>query len=320
MPAPTPLSKIILPIDGSDPCRRAVTFTGCLAAGIGAKVKEIALLHVLAGGYLSEHLANVDFRAADIVATEQFHQLRQRHIEATVTPMFEAARQELTRLGAQAAITERVTEGVPAREIARIASEENFSTIIICRRGLSQAKEFFLGSVTASLLHRVQHPTIYVVGSRLTEASACLLPRIMIMVDGSSHALAAVREAAVLASTYGEALEKIILLHVINLATMAPKQEQGRNTADEAAAILDEADAILTSTGVPKEKVQPTALYGDPVEAAMDLIEREDVNLVMLGRRGRSAIEDMLIGGVSNTILHRCHAPTIGVVCSSKQP
>jgi len=125
------------------------------------------------------------------------------------------------------------------------------------------------------------------------------------------------RETAALATAYGRGIEKIVLLHVLDLATVGGKEEAGRNTAEEAGAILDEADAVLTSAGVPKEKIQPTALYGDPVEAALDLIVREEITLVMLGRRGRSAIEDLIIGGVSNTILHRCQEPTIGVVCTS---
>ncbi len=318
MSVPTPLSKILLPIDGSEHCKRAVVFTGCLAAGLGDRLQGITLLHVLAGGYLSEHLANIDARAANILGSDLIKRLREQHVQASVTPMFQAASQELAQLGSKAPIATRVAEGVPAREIARIADDEDFSTIVICRRGLSEAREFFLGSVTSSLLHRAQHPTIYVVGTRLLDPNAaCLLPRILVMVDGSTSALAAVREVGALAAAYGQGLEKIILLHVINLATVGAKEEAGRNTAEEAAAILDEADAILEEAGVPKEKIQPTALYGDPVEAALDLIDRENITLVMLGRRGRSAIEDLIIGGVSNTILHRCQEPTIGVVCAN---
>jgi len=318
MSVPTPLSKILLPIDGSEHCRRATVFTGCLAAAIGDRISNITLLHVLAGGYLSEHLANIDARAANILGSDLIKRLRERHVEATVHPMFAAARAEIERLGAQTPISTRVTDGVPAREIARIADDEGFSTIVICRRGLSEAREFFLGSVTSSLHHRTQHPTIYVVGTRLLDpAAVCLLPRILVMVDGSASALAAVRETAALATAYGRGIEKIVLLHVLDLATVGGKEEAGRNTAEEAGAILDEADAVLTSAGVPKEKIQPTALYGDPVEAALDLIVREEITLVMLGRRGRSAIEDLIIGGVSNTILHRCQEPTIGVVCTS---
>ncbi len=318
MSVPTPLSNILLPIDGSEHCKRAVVFTGCLAAGIGDRLQGITLLHVLAGGYLSEHLANVDARAASILESDLLKRLRRQHEEAVIQPMFQAARRELEQLGAATPVNTRIADGVPAREIARIADEEGFSTIVICRRGLSETREFFLGSVTSSLLHRAQHPTIYVVGTRLLDSgAACLLPRILVMVDGSTSALAAVREAGTLAAAYGQGIEKIVLLHVINLATVGAKEEAGRNTAEEAAAILDQADAVLTGAGVPKEKIHPTALYGDPVEVALDLVDREGITLVMLGRRGRSAIEDLIIGGVSNTILHRCQEPTIGVVCAN---
>jgi nucleotide-binding universal stress UspA family protein len=35
-----------------------------------------------------------------------------------------------------------------------------------------------------------------------------------------------------------------------------------------------------------------------------------------MGRKGRTALKDFLLGGVSSIVLHRCQNPTIAIVSS----
>jgi len=314
--APAPLTKILVPVDGSEPCQRAVAFTGCLTAGLKGRITEITLLHVLTGGYFCQSMDSVDIHTAKLRTWDEFNIFRKNHIKQRVAPMFADAREELMRRGATGTIIEKTYEGMPARVIANLADEDDFSTIIISRRGLTETKEFFLGSVTSSLLHRAKHPTTYVVGRRLlANAEECLLPRLLLMLDGSPHSLAAVREAAIMATAYGSGFEKIFLLHVVDLTTYVKKAEQGSDQAGKAKAILAEGAAILEEAGIKNNRIEPLALFGKPVETALKIIDRENITLLMLGRRGRSAIKDLVIGGVSNTLLHRSQDPTIGIIC-----
>jgi len=36
-------------------------------------------------------------------------------------------------------------------------------------------------------------------------------------------------------------------------------------------------------------------------------------NLVVMGRRGRSVLKDLIIGGVSSAVINRCFEPTIAI-------
>jgi nucleotide-binding universal stress UspA family protein len=44
--------------------------------------------------------------------------------------------------------------------------------------------------------------------------------------------------------------------------------------------------------------------------------EAGDYCLIVMGRKGRGALKDMLLGGVSSTVLQRCAKPSIVLVSS----
>jgi nucleotide-binding universal stress UspA family protein len=320
MPGVLPLSRFLLPVDGSEPSRRAVSFAACMAAAMGPKVEEICLLHVLGGHYLSQHMANIDFRIDQVLASATMKQLRERHIAETVEPLLDQAEQELRRLGVQRPLRRRVEDGAPAEKIAETALQEAYSTIIIGRRCVSMARETFLGGVTLSLLHRPHAATIYVAGRQVLENDACRVPRILVALDGSRHAEAALREAAEFAISSGAGLEKIVLLTVIDLARYGEGAAAGNRPEEEAQEILVNGRRILNAAGIPDAKVDTAVRYGIPVDIILETAAQESITLIVMGRRGRSALRDLVIGGVSTAVLHRCPDPTIAIVSAGATP
>ena len=314
-----PLSRFLLPVDGSETSKRAVSFAGCLATGLGKQVSGITLLHVLAGTYLGSHMANVDFRVNHILKSDQFQQFKNRHIADSVEPLMAEAEEKLRLTGVETPIERRVVDGDPAEQITKIGAEKNCSTVIMGRTGRSEIQEILLGSVTSSTLHRPHNMSVYVVGSRMPTADACLLPRILIPVDGSIHSLAAVREAAVLGKCYGATLEKIILLHVVDLARYSELLNKGLQPEEECDEILNEARSILFEAGIAKEKVETVAEYGKPAQIIVRVAEEREITLLMLSRRGRSTLKAFFLGSVSNEIIYRCTGPTVAVVCGGTQ-
>jgi nucleotide-binding universal stress UspA family protein len=55
---------------------------------------------------------------------------------------------------------------------------------------------------------------------------------------------------------------------------------------------------------------------GNPSEEIMKEAEAGDYSLIVMGRKGRTALKELLLGGVSSTVLQRCHKPTIVLVSS----
>lgn len=315
-----PLSRFLLPVDDSEPSRRAVSFAACLAAAMGPGVEEICLLHVVEGHYLSKHMANIDVRIDQVLESATMKQLREQHMAEAVEPLLAQAEQELRRLGGNSPVKHQVEDGEPAERIVQTASQGGYSTIIMGRRCASLARETFLGGVTLSLLHRPHTSSVYVAGRQVLENDVCRVPRILVPLDGSPHAEAALQEAATLASAYGSELEKIMLLGVIDLTHYEERTAAGDKPEEEAHEILAAGRRRLTAAGIPEAKLAAVARYGVPVETILETAAQEKTSLILMGRRGRSTWRDLLTGEVSTAVLHRCPDPSIGIVSAGETP
>ena len=313
-----PLTSFLLPVDGSEPSKRAVRFSGCLAAALADRVQAITLLRVLAGGYLKRHLADMaKVRVkGEIIESDIFKTSREDHISKNIKPMLEEAEAELKKFGAKAPINQKIVDGVPAEQILQVAEEGDYSTIIMGRRGVSAVREVLLGSITASLLHKPVHQSVYVIGAKveILKADACPIPRILVPLDGSPHAVAAAREAAILAKCYGDAVAEVTLLHVVDLARYAKRQYTSQSQED----ILNEAQQIFTDSGVSESKIVSVVEYGSPGEVILNTAKEKQTNLLIIGRRGRSTFQELFMGSVSRQVVQRCTDATVGVVSGEK--
>jgi nucleotide-binding universal stress UspA family protein len=287
------IPKILLPVDGSEHSKRAVQFAGCLGASLGKSLSGLTLLHVTARGYLN------------------------RHIEESIKPFLDEGEKILRDLGIEVEIEKLIVGGDPAREIVRIADERNFSTIIIARKGLSEIKGFLLGSVTNKVVHSASRQTVYIVGHRVLKGEACLIPKILIPVDGSTYSMRGVEDAACLAAALKAHVSKITLLRVINLALYLKRVREGIDPEEESKRILDEAKEVFLQAGIPEGLITTRGKVGkNPAEEILKEAEEGQYNLIIIGRKGRSALEDLILGGVSSTVLHRCQNPTVAIVSS----
>ena len=288
-----PVPKILLPVDGSEHSKRAVQFAGCLGASLGKSLLGLTLLHVTAGDYLDSH------------------------IEEKIKPFLEEGEKILRDLGTMVEIEKLVVSGDPAREIIRIAHEEKFSTIIMARRGLSEIKGLLIGSVTSKVIHSASKQTVYIVGYKILQDKACLIPKILIPVDGSVYSMRGVEDAVCLTSELKAHVSRITLLRVINLSLYLKRIREGIDPEEESKQILDEAKAVFLRAGIPERFITIRIKVGQkPAEEILKEVEEGQYNLVIMGRKGRSALEDLILGGVSSTVLQRCQNPTVAIVSS----
>lgn len=309
-----PIPKILLPIDGSEDSKRAVQFIGCLGTFLGKGLSGITILRVLTGGYLSRHMANIDFRAADIVRDSAvFKRVRDEHVEKNIRPLLDETEKALRNLGVVAPIEKLLTDGDAANEIIRVANDGSFSTIVMARRGLAETRRF-LGSITSKVMHAASQQTVYIVGQQVYEDQACPVPRILVPVDGSSYSMKGVEHAACLAGNLGGSIRGITILRVINMALYMDRLKKGIDPEGEAQRILEEAKGAFLQTGVSESLITTKVNMGNPPEEIMKEAEAGDYSLIVMGRKGRTALKELLLGGVSSTVLHGCQKPSIVLV------
>lgn len=134
---------------------------------------------------------------------------------------------------------------------------------------------------------------------------------ILVAVDGSPHSLKGVREAATLARALKVRVELVNVLPPILLApsvyaeTIAKLEEGNRQAASE---LLDAAKKVASELGVEADSVMVT---GAPAEAIADLALADRVWGVVVGAHGHSAVKRVLLGSVTDRLVHICSKPVL---------
>ncbi len=310
-----PIPKILLPVDGSENSKRAVEFTGCLGSLMGKSLSGITLVNVITGSYIGKHINYVDFRAEIIKESDTIKRIRYQHIEKDIKPFLDEGEKILRDEGIETKIEKLILDGDPSHEIVRIADEGNYSTIMMSRHGHSEKKDFLL-SITSKVVRAASRQTVYVIGFKVLKDKVCPVPKILVPVDGSPYSMKGVEHAACLAGTFKDSISGITLFRVINIALpkeQAAKEEELKN---EAKRLLDKAKAVFLQAGVSEGLITTKFQTGKPADEILKEAEEEDYNLIIMGRKGRSAIKDLILGGTSSTVIQRCQRPTIAIVSS----
>ena len=304
----------LLPVDGSKHAKRAVQFAGRLGASMGKSLSGITLLHILTGGYLSRHMANIDFRTKIIEESEMFKRIKEHHINQDIKPFLDESEKLLRDAGVEASIERLIRDGDASNEVIRTADEGNFSAVIMARRGLSELKGLFLGSVTSKVIHAATKQTIYIVGNKISKDKTCPIPKILIPVDGSSYSMKGAEHIACLTAPLKESLDKITLLRVINMALYMERLKSGTDPEGEAHQILNDAGAVFLNAGFAQNLIETKVAIGNPAEEILKEADQGEYHLLVMGRKGRTALKDIMLGGVSSTVLQRSINPTIALV------
>ncbi len=305
------LTRFLLPLDVEGAHARPVALMRCLAETLKQRIEKITLLHVMAGRYLSQHMANVDFRTTQIISSDRFQELRQTYIDKEIRPILENVRQELADAGISAPIDIVIEDGDPVDRIAKLAEEGEYSSLILQRSDKSAVEEMFIGSVTSGVLHRDIKSTIYLAGSGPLH---CPPRSALVALDESENARAALERAMVLAEAAGQVFEKMVLVHVMDAAECSVALANGSEPEKPGSGLLDEAEAMVREKGLASGQIVRRLTFGDPADVLVQEVEDQKPEFVFMGRRGRSALKELFMGSVSSKVISRCTGPAITLV------
>jgi nucleotide-binding universal stress UspA family protein len=144
--------------------------------------------------------------------------------------------------------------------------------------------------------------------------------KILLPVDGSDLSLEAVRFAVGLVRQGLGAT--MVLANVQEPATLyemvvaADTELIARASAAAGAHTLESAEALLKAANVDYEC---EVAAGDPAHTIVDILERFECDLVIMGARGKSSLRSALLGSVSNEVLHAAGVPVMIVKASEEQ-
>lgn len=143
-----------------------------------------------------------------------------------------------------------------------------------------------------------------------------MFDRILVAVDGSDHALAAVRIAAEVQQKFDS--EMFILCvyrhHSLLEASMSMVRPEDPeilddSMADAAGEVVEKAKALAAELGA--KKIRGFIKSGPPARTIIDFAKKKKANLIVLGSRGLGDVEGYLLGSVSHKVTSLAGCPVM---------
>jgi nucleotide-binding universal stress UspA family protein len=143
---------------------------------------------------------------------------------------------------------------------------------------------------------------------RFEGLEASMFRKILVAIDGSQHARAALDLAVDLAQHYQASLCVLHAFPHVSDLLGTPQYESllvartmiGQQLLESARTQVG--DAVVVETQL---------LEGPPAPAILRVAEEDGCDLIVVGSRGRSQLAGVLLGSVSSTIAQRAHCPVL---------
>lgn len=132
--------------------------------------------------------------------------------------------------------------------------------------------------------------------------------KILLPTDGSDESMQAVNHAEELADKFGA---EVHILHVADITKEAgepriPSQVEAMRDVGED--IVDEVENDFENA-----HTETSVKVGIPHQEINSYVEEEDIDLVTMGSHGRSGLNRMLLGSVTEKVLRTCSVPVLTV-------
>jgi nucleotide-binding universal stress UspA family protein len=302
------IDRILCPVDFSETSLHAVDLATQVARWYGSRVTALHVVAPLVAPFPG--LPAVDPRAA-LPADEA----ARRRLCGDLAKTFAAARD------AGLAVDTMVNVGMPAREILDCAAGLPANLIVMGTHGLSGFEHLLLGSVAEKVLRKAPCPVLTVPpGSQATftvpfKRVLCALDFSPSSMRGFEFALsmaeesdAAITLAHVLEWPWEEppapAFETLPVEQAFSLAAYRRERE-----ADAAARLAKLIPDQARNWCTPRTKLR----HGKPYVQLLEIAADERADLIVIGVRGRGAIDMAVFGSTTAQIVRRATCPVLTV-------
>ncbi|MCF8131189.1 MAG: universal stress protein [Deltaproteobacteria bacterium] len=189
-----------------------------------------------------------------------------------------------------------------ARDIAKEA-KQGYDGVMVGRKGMSNLKDFVLGSIATKLIEKISFIPILVVGKNPETGS------VLLALDGSENATRAVDYVG---KILGGSDYAATLIHVIR----SDNPEYVNERKMEMNGVFDEAREALITSGFNPDRITTKIITGARSRAAAVAQEAREggYGTIVVGRRGLSRVRDFLMGRVSNKLIHLAKNQAVWVV------
>jgi len=193
-----------------------------------------------------------------------------------------------------------LAQGAALTALVELADTRQIDLMVMGVRGAHFVRELLIGSTTERVLRKSRRPLLAV-----KQRPQSPYRRILAPVDFSDHAAAAVNAAhvwlpdadIVLLHAFEVELESTFRLAGMDDNTIHAYRARARDEAQSAM------DAFVGRLQVPASRLSRQFVHG---AATLNILEQElmlDVDLVVMGKHGQSALDELLLGSVTQHVL-----------------
>jgi hypothetical protein len=180
----------------------------------------------------------------------------------------------------------------PFQYIVDEAAKKQVEMIIMGRHGRTGLKKLMMGSVTAKVIGHAPCKVLIV-----PKAAKVTYKNIIIATDGSKYSEAASREAISIAK---RTRSDLIVLSVASKNANLPAAKKSVDKIKENA----EREGIKVKTLTPR---------GTPYEVIVKTAKEKDADVIVVGSHGRTGIERLLMGSVTERVIGHAECPVLVV-------
>jgi len=203
-----------------------------------------------------------------------------------------------------------VQDGSATDLILSLAEAQAVNLIVMGTHGLRGIDRLMLGSVTERVLRRAQCP-VFAVRKPAHHVISCVhdpepvhLRKILLCTDFSDHAEHASEYALSMAEEYGA---ELTLLHVLE---DLPKSTDLQSATEQVVKRMEESIAPETREAC---IVKVMVRTGKPYQEIIQLALERQTDLVIMGVRGRGALDTALFGSTTSRVIQLGSCPVLAV-------
>ncbi len=193
--------------------------------------------------------------------------------------------------------------GDPVEEILRVAEQENVGLILMGYPNRSRLERVILGQTTSKVIGHSPCDVLLV-----PEGAAINFSRILVGIDGSRYSMDAGQRALELALAFGGEVHALTVLDIpMERSFLYGVMESARQESfPPLQTLIGQGERF----GV---RVTTEIIHGAPYEALVQYSERKNIDLIVLGSYGRTAMARLLLGSVVERVAMISTRPTLVV-------
>jgi len=290
------IKSILCPVDFSEFSVNAYEYAQSLAWHYKAKLFLQHVLYPLHGSFAAYGNNTESYekgcRQLRADAEEKLQQFVTRHARTEIRPQC------------------FVQDGWATDLILSLAEAQAVNLIVMGTHGLRGIDRLMLGSVTERILRRARCPVLAVrkpvhhVISSVHDPEPVHLRKMLLCTDFSEHAHRATEYAVSMAKEYGA---ELTLLHVLE---DVPSSTDLESATEKMAKQLEESIVPKTRKGC---IVKVSVEIGKPYQQIIQLALEAQTDLVIMGARGRGALDTAIFGSTTYRVIQLGSCPVLAV-------